>query len=31
MGISASLLSAGGVLIFDETEIEELARFIDGK
>lgn len=31
MGISASLLSSGGVLIFDETEIEELARFIDGK
>lgn len=31
MGISASLLASGGVLIFDETEIEELARFIDGK
>ncbi len=31
MGIAAGLLTAGGVKIFDETQIEELAKLIDGE
>ena len=31
MGIAASLLVASGILIYDETEIDELAKIVDGK